>query len=405
MRSLKNTASRRNGHRWHMSVILPALCILLMGGVILSTIMLGESLGRVTPRQTNIIFLVPPDASHAAACTAETTYSKADPAVNPEEDPSAVLAEREVRVYRDRLPTYANSGKKLKTISEAMAERYRINSAAPNQSGIVYNGIFEVTDDKQKWDSETRVDLFKSSYGSVESAKGDKLIAPGTSNYYDFTLENNGNVPFDYEISIEVNAFPYENEAASKLPLEWRLVGEDGADVSGWQTYTNSTGTLSAGTLDIFSKEDYTIEWRWQFERGGDDYDTYIGNLSAQNPVGVDATIYVRSEQSAGWTPQEPPTPDEPDIPPEDLDDPDLIQANDEELILAGSEEQSRPHEQAQNRPQPQSASRVEDGAGTANRTVYIVILAASLAGLAIIFIFAVAKRKHSEENTDGQKS
>lgn len=403
MQSFKNTASRRKGHRWHMSVILPALCVLLMGGVILSTIMLGESLGRVTPRQTNIIFLVPPDSSHAIACSTETEYSNAASAANPEEDPSAVLAEREVRVYQDRLPTYANSGKKLKTISEAMAEHYKIRSSAPNQSGIVYNGIFEVTDDKQKWDSETRVDLFKSSYSSVESSQGDKLIAPGTSNYYDFTLENNGNVPFDYEISIEVNAFPYENEAVSKLPLEWRLVGEDGADVSGWQTYTNSTGILSAGTLDTFRKQDYTIEWRWQFERGDDEYDTYIGNLSAQSPVEVDATIYVRSEQSAGWTPPEPPKPDEPDTPPEDLKDPDLIQANDEELIPVGSEEQSRPHEQAQGRPQPQSASRIEDSTDGAHRTVYIVILAVSLAGLAIIFIFAAAKRKHSEENTDEQ--
>ena len=56
IRSNKNTASRRSGQR--RSVVIPTLCALLMGGAVLSTVMLGESLGRVTPKQTDVIFLI-----------------------------------------------------------------------------------------------------------------------------------------------------------------------------------------------------------------------------------------------------------------------------------------------------------------------------------------------------------
>lgn len=119
-----------------------------------------------------------------------------------------------------------------------------------------------------------------------------------------------------------------------------------------------------------------------------------MGNLSTESLVGVDATIYVSAEQSAGWTPPVPPAPDEPDItPPDDLDNPDLSQSNDDELIRGNPEY----------RGQPQSASRVESNADGAHTIVYTVILAASLIGLLIVFVTAVVRRKHSNENTDEQ--
>lgn len=403
MRSFKNTASRR---RRRVSVVIPALCILLAGGVILSTIMLGESLGRVTPRETNIIFLVPPSKSAPPVGQAKTVYINSAPEAG--EDPNEVLAQRETRVYENRIPSYAG-GTKLKTQSEAMEEYYRSRSFSTSSPNGIYYGNLEVKDNAGKWDSETSVDLFKSSYGgTVESEQGDKLIAPGTSNYYDFTVENNGNIPLDYTVSIGVDAFPYENDAASALPLEWRLVDENGADVSGWRTYTNSTEVLSSGTLDIYSKEGYTIEWRWQFERGDDEYDTYMGNLSAEIPVGVDATIYVTAEQNPYWeptAPTEPTKPDEPVDPPDDVTASDVIESNDDELIPAGSESKgdAKSHAKEQAQSKPQSASRIESGTADGHRTVYIVILAVSLTGLVIIFIIAAARRKHHEEKTNEQ--
>lgn len=315
--------------------------------------------------------------------------------VSESEDPSAVLAQREIRTYENRNPADYAGGTKLKTVSEAMKEYYSSRNSGAGSSGMNIYGDLDVTDGNIRWDSKTGVDLFKKSYGgTAESLNGDKVIAPGTSNYYDFTVENNGNIPLDYTISIEVDAFPYENEAALRLPLEWRLVDENGRDITGWKTYTNSTGSLFSRTLDIYSYDDYTIEWRWQFERGDDEYDTYMGNLSTESLVGVDATIYVSAEQSAGWTPPVPPAPDEPDItPPDDLDNPDLSQSNDDELIRGNPEY----------RVQPQSASRVESNADGAHTIVYTVILAASLIGLLIVFVTAVVRRKHSNENTDEQ--
>lgn len=219
IRSNKNTASRRSGQR--RSVVIPTLCALLMGGAVLSTVMLGESLGRVTPKQTDVIFLVPPSKSAPLAGNAETVYI--NPAsVSESEDPSAVLAQREIRTYENRNPADYAGGTKLKTVSEAMKEYYSSRNSGAGSSGMNIYGDLDVTDGNIRWDSKTGVDLFKKSYGgTAESLNGDKVIAPGTSNYYDFTVENNGNIPLDYTISIEVDAFPYENEAALRLPLEW----------------------------------------------------------------------------------------------------------------------------------------------------------------------------------------
>lgn len=396
MRSFEKSASRR---RRRTSVVIPMLTILLAGGVILSTVMLGESLGKVTPRQTNIIFLVPP--SKSAPQTGETNTVYINPAPGSEEDPNAVLAEREVRVYENSTPAY-EGGTKLKTQSEAMEEYYKSQSSGNGSSEGIFHGELDVTDSSGRWDSETRIDLFKSSYGGVESSRGDKVIAPGTSNYYDFTIENNGNIPLDYTISIGVEAFPYDSEPASKLPLEWRLVDKNGEDVSGWKTYTGTTGVLQVRTLDIYKKDDYTIEWRWQFERGDDEYDTYIGNLSAEIPVGVDATIYVTAEQNPYWHPQIPDPPDDPDepvIPPDDVQAPDLVESNDNEVIPA--DKGSDGSVQDAWKSNLQSASRTADRSQTAHRALYTAILAVSLTGLVIIFIIVIVRKKHDEENAD----
>lgn len=172
-----------------------------------------------------------------------------------------------------------------------------------------YHGELLVQDDVQTWSTETNVDLFKESYGdTVQSDDGDKRIAPGTSNYYDFTLKNNGNIPLDYSVALKIENHLKDQTVEAEIPLEWRLLADDGTIISDWQEYNEKTKVLKQDTLDVRHRDRYTIEWRWIFERGQemDIEDTGLGNLSVNQEIGVNATIYVQAEQSADWDGKKP---------------------------------------------------------------------------------------------------
>jgi len=222
------------------------ICILLAISIIVTTVLLGISLGRFSDKGSNVIALAPSN----------------------------------------------NAG------SEYAAD------GNTNIQSDSYRGELLVQDDVKTWSTETNVDLFKESYdGTVKSDDGDKRIAPGTSNYYDFTLKNNGNIPLDYSVSLKIENHLKNQTGEAEIPLEWRLLAEDGTIISDWQEYNEKTKVLKKDTLNVRRRDSYTIEWRWIFERGQemDIEDTELGNLSVNQPIGVQATIYVQAEQSADW--------------------------------------------------------------------------------------------------------
>ncbi len=234
-----------------------ALCLLLAGGIVVTTALLGEGIGRFSGKDANIIPLVPAQSESSADIKQETQPWLAVGAAN----------------------------------------------RTASQSGE-YRGEMQVYDDKQFWSSETQVDLFRDSYhGTAKSDNGEKIIAPGTSNFYNFTLKNNGNIPLDYTVSLKVDVYPEEQETNTAIPLEWRLLSGDGTVVSDWQNYNGRMAALKQAALDVRHQDNYTVEWRWIFEQGevADENDTDMGNMAVSEPLGVNATIYVYAEQSADW--------------------------------------------------------------------------------------------------------
>lgn len=255
------------------------LCCVLIGcGVAVSTPLLGEVLGRFSAKESNVIALVPPEEVHLK--TGEggegSTFSAGAERTEPE---GSVTLDDTVSVRRaDGGTIYTGSG----------TDKYR--------------GEMQVSDDEKSWNSETRVNLFKKDYdGTVKSGDGEKVIAPGTSNFYDFTLKNNGNIPLDYSISIKVETDFGEQEIYGEIPLEWRLLSGDGTALGDWQDYSGRTEVLKQAMLDVRHQERYTIEWRWPFERGGDmdETDTGLGDLAVDQVLEVKATIIVHAEQDA----------------------------------------------------------------------------------------------------------
>lgn len=191
------------------------------------------------------------------------------------------------------------------------------NAAANSPSEVlspVQNGdaAFTAYDRNTVWSAETEVEIFKLSYDNedgditIKSDNGSSLIAPGTSNEYVFTLENTGNSPLDYTMTMEA----WINGTDFRLPVKARvwdytdqfLLGSltQSEDVLELNTVSED-GVLGAGRL-----ASYTLEWEWPFEQSNDAYDTLLGNLA----VSDDLTLTIRINTTAMLDPN----PDDPKV-------------------------------------------------------------------------------------------
>lgn len=149
------------------------------------------------------------------------------------------------------------------------------------------------------WDTDTQVDIFKVSYvnGRNEitvSGNGDKVIAPGTGNIYEFRLKNNSSSYGDYKVMLE--AF-FTNNDGITIPVEARFSGAGGyliGSESEWRPVCDLNGLEDSGTLEEFSTAIYTLEWRWPFDDGEDTLDTFLGNMTDDEAMTL--TIRIMTE-------------------------------------------------------------------------------------------------------------
>lgn len=163
--------------------------------------------------------------------------------------------------------------------------------------------IFKVEDENTVWEGHTQVEIFRVSYENgegkitVQSGKGDKVIAPGTSNEYAFTLKNTGKESLDYTLEMEA----YFSNEEFAIPVVVRLLDYQGTYLLGNdEAYTdvldlnqvNESGSLSAGYI-----APYTLQWQWPFE-GDDAYDTLLGNMAVDEDLTL--TIVIRTVAEYG---------------------------------------------------------------------------------------------------------
>ncbi len=297
------TASQQAGagsHKKRPLFVILVLCLLLGCGIMISMIVLGSSISRFSKEDAHVIPLIPLEAVSLEPGE-KVVVGASGTKTNPGADASGTKTN----------PGADASGTKTNPAADASQSGTNQNSATADTAGNTnnstgqpkeYRGEFQVYDDAQTWNSETHVDLFRNSYdGTVRSDDGEKVIAPGVSNFYDFTVKNNGEIPLDYTISLKVDTYLGEQESDSAIPLEWRLLSGDGTAISDWREYSEEAEVLRRATLNIRRQDKYTVEWRWAFEQGEDEADTDMGNLAVNQPLGVNAEIYLYAEQSAGW--------------------------------------------------------------------------------------------------------
>lgn len=159
------------------------------------------------------------------------------------------------------------------------------------------------TEKHPEFHMEAEEEIFKLSYDetgkvTVIGAKGneDKLIAPGTSNLYQFTLQNPSDIALDYTLTMEA----YVTGTDLLIPVNVRvwdytnkyLLGSSDSMVDVLELNTvNESAELGAGRYAV-----YTLEWEWPFERGDDEYDTMLGNLAVDDDLVLHININTVAE-------------------------------------------------------------------------------------------------------------
>ncbi len=168
---------------------------------------------------------------------------------------------------------------------------------------------FVASSDSTVWTTNTKVDIFKSSYTNklgqmtVKSDDGDKVIAPGTSNSFVFKLSNTSDVPMVYELDIDA----YITPDGLELPVKARLSRYDNhwvvGDKHNWVDTATLNNAADDGVLGSGKYLYYTLDWEWPFEVD-DVYDTLLGNAAVNDDLSL--TIVINTRAAATEDPSDP---------------------------------------------------------------------------------------------------
>ena len=167
------------------------------------------------------------------------------------------------------------------------------------------NADFTASSDGIVWTTNTKVDIFKSSYSNkhgqmtVKSDDGDKVVAPGTSNSFVFKLSNTGEVPLSYELDIDA----YITPDGLKLPVKARLSRYDNrwlvGDKDSWVDTAALNDAEDSAVLGVRRYMYYTLDWEWPFEED-DKYDTKLGNMAVDEDLTLTIVIKTRATAAEG---------------------------------------------------------------------------------------------------------
>ncbi len=156
-------------------------------------------------------------------------------------------------------------------------------------------------DEKTRWASQTDIDLFQSSYPNEEGAitvnaeNGDKLIAPGTTNRYVFSVQNTGNLTLSYSVTMQ----SVLNEENRNIAMEFRLrrgsewlVGDE----THWASMAELNAAEEKADLNPDKRDQFLLEWRWAFE-GSDQEDTALAEIASGRTDAFSLTIFTVAEE------------------------------------------------------------------------------------------------------------
>ncbi len=242
--------------RWRLAAILSVVMML----VLISGVMVVEQLLRVVNNVPSTSMDIVPVTLAASDKTAAVTADN-------------------IKLESNKLDTDKQdvSAEGQADSAEASTEAYQPGLEVRDENNVV-------------WETDTQVEIFHAVYENasgevtVRSAGNDKVIAPGTSNVYDFNINNTGNVALDYTLSSEAEITFQSGGKPYTVPIVVRFVDWNGNYVVGsstsWQPVEALDGFSTKGSLTARHYAKYSLEWQWPFE-GDDTLDTLLGNLAA----------------------------------------------------------------------------------------------------------------------------
>lgn len=126
---------------------------------------------------------------------------------------------------------------------------------------------------------------------------GEKLIAPGTSGKYSFTIHNTYEHPIEYTVI-------GKDQNIDALPLDFKLRVANGP----WITQGNDHWNLWSSTfplsytrkLESGMSETINLQWQWPFERNRDPDDTDYGAIAETRALIYKLTLNVIVETDEG---------------------------------------------------------------------------------------------------------
>lgn len=154
----------------------------------------------------------------------------------------------------------------------------------------------DISQSQNAWTTTAQIDVFNHGDSHVKTdgtGSANNVIAPGTSHEYTFALQNSENSTVKYSLSITG-----ANDSDYNIPIQLRITNSDGASLTGgdWVELADFDEANDSGVLNSQSENQYTIEWKWEFETGSDDYDTFLGNTAVNEEIPCHINISVIAE-------------------------------------------------------------------------------------------------------------
>lgn len=145
---------------------------------------------------------------------------------------------------------------------------------------------------------DTEFNLFSAQYengaGEITVLGSDEqfLIAPGTGDECIIRFRNTDTTALDYELSVDA-AYTSEYE----IPILFRILDSEGnyllGDKNKWVEVEDITGVVANKTLGKRRSTEYKVQWKWAFDSGNGEYDTFLGANASDEDIGVSVSMSV----------------------------------------------------------------------------------------------------------------
>lgn len=130
---------------------------------------------------------------------------------------------------------------------------------------------------------------------TVSGSDGQTVVAPGTSVEYTIRLKNTDKTAINYDMIPDVH-FTSEHD----IPILVRMIAPDGSYIAGdaktWVKIEKLNSLQEHRTLKRGESVEYIFQWKWEFESGNDEYDTFLGSEAVTTNIGLSVEFSLLSE-------------------------------------------------------------------------------------------------------------